>query len=75
MDKIKRCNEINHNNRYDNKEGSSIVFSKFNENHQLIKNKIISQDPDIDIFDRIEDFKNWFMNNFSEQILKKENSS
>ncbi len=40
----------------------------------MIKNKIITQNPDIDIFDRVEDFKNWFLNNFSEQILKKDSN-
>lgn len=69
---IKNDNEENLKTRFDKTEKTSIVFSNFDENHQLIKNKILSQDNDIDTFDRIEDFKNWFTNNFSEQILKKD---
>ncbi len=55
--------------RYDAKnKNSSLKFSKFNKFHQLILDKILKQNKEINTYDRIEDFKNWFMNNFMEII-------
>ncbi len=55
--------------RYESKnKNSSLKFSKFNKYHQLILDKILKQNKDINTYDRIEDFKNWFMNNFMEII-------
>lgn len=55
--------------RYESKnKNSSLKFSKFNKFHQLILDKILKQNKDINTYDRIEDFKNWFLNNFMEII-------
>jgi hypothetical protein len=55
--------------RYESKnKNSSLKFSKFNKFHQLILDKILKQNKDVNTYDRIEDFKNWFMNNFMEII-------
>lgn len=54
--------------RFENKNESSIQFSEFNNSHQLILDKILNQNKDIDTYDRIEDFKNWFINNFMEKL-------
>ncbi len=60
-------------NRYDNKNNTSMKFTKNKEQHNLILKKILEQDKDIDLVDRVEEFKSWFVNNFSEQIIKKGN--
>jgi hypothetical protein len=55
--------------RYESKnKNSSLKFSKFNKYHQLILDKILKQNKDVNTYDRIEDFKNWFINNFMEII-------
>ncbi len=51
---------------------SSMKFSEFNKYHQLILDKILKQNKEVNTYDRIEDFKNWFMNNFMEIIQKRE---
>ena len=53
-------------------DSSSIKFSQHKEQHDMILKKILEQDKEIDLVDRVEEFKSWFVNNFSEQILKKE---
>lgn len=49
-----------------------MKFCEFNKYHQLILDKILKQNKDVNTYDRIEDFKNWFMNNFMEIIQKRE---
>lgn len=51
---------------------SSMKFFENNKYHQLILDKILKQNKEVNTYDRIEDFKNWFMNNFMEIIQKKE---
>ena len=51
---------------------SSLKFLEYNKYHQLILDKILKQNKDVTTYDRIEDFKNWFMNNFMEIIQKRE---
>jgi len=51
---------------------SSMKFFEYNKYHQLILDKILKQNKEVNTYDRIEDFKNWFMNNFMEIIQKKE---
>lgn len=59
--------------RFENKnKNSSLKFSKFDKYHQLILDKILKQNKDVNTYDRIEDFKNWFMNNFMEIIQNNE---
>jgi len=62
--------------RFENKNSnSSIKFSKHNAKyHQIILDKIRQQNKDIETYDRIEDFKNWFMNNFMELIQSENNA-
>jgi hypothetical protein len=57
-------------NIYEENDSSSIKFQKFNDNHKQILEKITKQDQDLNLADRIDDFKNWFLNNFYEQIIK-----
>lgn len=62
--------------RFDLKnKNSSLKFAQFNKYHQLILDKILKQNKDVNTYDRIEDFKNWFMNNFMEIIQNNETSS
>jgi hypothetical protein len=51
---------------------SSMKFFEYNKYHQLILDKILKQNKEVNTYDIIEDFKNWFMNNFMEIIQKKE---
>ena len=69
--RARQQNDVIYSKRFENIENSSIVFTKFNEDHQTIKNKILGNQTDVDQVDRIDDFKNWFVNNFSEHIVKK----
>jgi hypothetical protein len=55
-------------------KNSSLKFSTFNKHHQLILDKIFKQNKEVNTYDRIEDFKNWFMNNFMEIIQNNENN-
>lgn len=57
--------------RFNKTESASVNFSQPKEQHKMILKKILEQDQEIDLVDRVEEFKNWFMNNFSEQIIKK----
>jgi hypothetical protein len=70
---IKKSATKSFEERYDNKgKDSSLKFSPFNKYHQLILDKILKQNKDVSTYDRIEDFKNWFMNNFMEIIQNNE---
>ena len=68
QNKISKCVEESINNCYVNDKDSSIQFSKKENYHQLILSKLLNQNKEISTYDRIEDFKNWFMNNFMELI-------
>lgn len=68
VDEIIKCVKKSVEDRFVNKENSSIKFSEFTKYHQLILDKILKQNKEISTYDRIEDFKNWFMNNFMEII-------
>lgn len=71
---IKKFTRISFDERFENKNNnSSLKFSPFNQHHQLILDKILKQNKDVSTYDRIEDFKNWFMNNFMEVIQNNEN--
>ena len=65
---ISKCFEESINNCYVNEKNSSIQFSKKEYYHQLILDKLLKQTKEISNHDRIEDFKNLFMNNFMELI-------
>lgn len=70
---ISKITKKTFNERYVNtNNNSSMKFFKFNKYHQLILDKILKQNKEVNTYDRIEDFKNWFMNNFMEIIQKKE---
>lgn len=68
VETITKMNIKSRESRFENKNESSIQFSEFNNSHQLILDKILNQNKDIDTYDRIEDFKNWFINNFMEKL-------
>ncbi len=70
---IKKYSKISYEERFENKNNTSLKFSPFNQYHQLILDKILKQNKDVSTYDRIEDFKNWFMNNFMEIIQNNEN--
>jgi len=71
-----KFSKISFEERYETKnQNSSLKFSKFNKYHQLILDKILKQNKDVNTYDRIEDFKNWFMNNFMEIIQNNENKN
>lgn len=45
-------------------------FTKCDEDKvKKIKDKIINQDINININDRVEEFKTWFCNNFTEELI------
>ena len=52
-----------------------VKFSQFNRYHKLILDKILKHNKDLSTAYRIEDFKNWFMNNFMEIIRNYEASN
>lgn len=66
IQEISECVKESISRRYENKENCSIKFSEYNPLHQLILNKILNQDKDISTYEKMENFKNWFMNNFME---------
>lgn len=68
VDEIIKCVKKSVDDRFVNTKNSSIKFSKYSKYHQLILDKILKQNKEISTYDRIEDFKNWFMNNFMEII-------
>jgi hypothetical protein len=73
-EELQRITKTAYEERFELKnENSSLKFSQFNKYHQLILDKILKQNKDVNTFDRIEDFKNWFMNNFMEIIQNNEN--
>jgi len=70
---ISKITKKTFNERFVNtNNNSSMKFFEFNKYHQLILDKILKQNKEVNTYDRIEDFKNWFMNNFMEIIQKKE---
>jgi len=73
IEKINNCVKKSFEKRFENENNSSIKFSEFTKVHQLILDKLLKQNNDISTYDRIEDFKNWFMNSFMEIIQTKEN--
>ena len=76
--KVSACVKESIEKKFENSPKSSMKFSEFNKYHKLILDKILNQNKDLSTADRIEDFKNWFMNNFMELIQnynsKNENS-
>lgn len=73
IEEVRKSISINDKNKYETKDRSVFVFSEYNDSHKLIKDKIINSDNEVDMYDKIEEFKNWFANNFSEQIIKSQN--
>ena len=73
--KIKECVKESIKARFENAPESSIKFSHYHRYHQLILDRILKQNKDLSTCDRIEDFKNWFMNNFMEIIQNYEASN
>ena len=72
---IEACVKESIDKRFDNAPDTSIKFSKYHRYHQLILDRILKQNKDVSTCDRIEDFKNWFMNNFMESIQNYEASN
>jgi hypothetical protein len=73
---IKPFTQKSNSERYENKnKNSSIKFSSFDKYHQLILDKIFKQNKEVNTYDRIEDFKNWFLNNFMEIIQNNESQN
>ena len=66
--KVSACVKESIEKKFENSPKSSMKFSEFNKYHKLILDKILNQNKDLSTADRIEDFKNWFMNNFMELI-------
>ena len=73
--KVSDCVQQSIEHKYESLPGSSMKFSEFNKYHKLILDKILNQNKDLSTADRIEDFKNWFMNNFMEIIQNYEDSN
>ncbi len=73
--KVSDCVKESIEKKYESMPGSSMKFSEFNKYHKLILDKILNQNKDLSTADRIEDFKNWFMNNFMEIIQNYEASN
>ena len=73
--RVEACVKESIDNKYENTPDSSMKFSQFNRYHKLILDKILKQNKDLSTADRIEDFKNWFMNNFMEIIQNYEASN
>lgn len=72
MDEISKSVKTSIANRFVNPPKSSIKFSEHTKYHKLILDKILKQNKEISTYDRIEDFKNWFMNNFMEILQNNE---
>jgi hypothetical protein len=71
--KVLKSSQTSFEDRYKSTNASSpLKFSSFTKYHQLILDKILKQNKDINTYDRIEDFKNWFTNNFMEIIQSSE---
>ena len=73
--KVSACVKESIDKKFENSPKSSMKFSEFNKYHKLILDKILNQNKDLSTADRIEDFKNWFMNNFMEIIQNYEASN
>ena len=73
--KVEACVKESIDKKYDYITESSMQFSQYNKYHKLILDKILKQNKDLSTADRIEDFKNWFMNNFMEIIQNYEASN
>ena len=73
--KVSACVKESIEKKFENTPDSSMKFSEFNKYHKLILDKILNQNKDLSTADRIEDFKNWFMNNFMEIIQNYEASN
>ncbi len=73
--KVAACVKESIEKKYESTKDSSMKFSKFNKYHKNILDKILTQNKDLSTADRIEDFKNWFMNNFMEIIQNYEASN
>lgn len=72
IDEINKNVKMSIENRFVNPPNSSIKFSEHTKYHELILDKILKQNKEISTYDRIEDFKNWFMNNFMEILQNNE---
>lgn len=72
--KIKDCVQKSKEDKYINDKKTSLKFSEPSKFHQLILDKILNQNKDLSAYDRIEDFKNWFMNNFMEFVQNNDKS-
>ena len=72
---VEACVKESIEKKYEYTPDSSMKFSHFNRYHKLILDKILKQNKDLSTADRIEDFKNWFMNNFMEIIQNYEASN
>ena len=73
--KVELCIKESNERKYENIPNSSMKFAQYNKYHGLILDKILKQNKDLSTADRIEDFKNWFMNNFMEIIQNYEASN
>ena len=73
--KVSACVKESIEKKFENSPKSSMKFSEFNKYHKLILDKILNLNKDLSTADRIEDFKNWFMNNFMEIIQNYEASN
>ena len=48
------------------REGLNSISIDISDKSSLSLNKILNQDKDISTYEKMENFKNWFMNNFME---------
>ena len=69
-EKAKLCVEKSKEKAYEPEEKSSINFTKNNKFQEVIMSKLVGQEGEQDLNDRVSDFKNWFYNNFMEMIKK-----
>lgn len=69
-DKIKLLVEENNKNK-NKKDEKSLINFDLNVNNEEIKDRLLNKNKDLDPIDRIEEFKNWFFNNFTDQLLRK----
>lgn len=73
-EKIKILIDENNKNKF-KKEDKSLINFDSNINSEEIKDRLLNKNKDLDPIDRIEEFKNWFFNNFTDQLLKKTTSN
>jgi hypothetical protein len=63
---IGKISKKSFNQRFVNKNNnSSMKFFEYNKYHQLILDKILKQNKEVNTYDRIEDFKNWLNKSFN----------